>query len=250
MSQPGKTMIAAAKDKLFVALDVDTEQRALELVRTLSQWTSMFKVGSQLFTAAGPDIVRKIVDSGAKVFLDLKFHDIPNTVAAAAAEATRLGVFMFNVHAAGGREMMRRALDASSEVAGKTGSKRPLVIGVTMLTSADSQLLADIGINRSMAEQVARLARMSAASGLDGVVASPHEVRLIRASLDSSEFVVVTPGVRPTDVSLGDQKRVMTPAEAIKNGANYLVVGRPITGASDPVKVTRQILTEVETALR
>jgi len=236
-----------AKDRLFVALDVDTEQHALELVRTLTPYTGSFKIGSQLFTATGPDIVRKIIDSGSRVFLDLKFHDIPNTVAAAAAAATRLGVFMFNVHAAGGREMLRRAVDASSEAAAKIGRRRPLLLGVTMLTSADSTLLADIGISRSMTDQVTHLARMSAESGLDGVVASPHEVSLIR-SVIAKELLVLTPGIRPADASLDDQKRVKTPAEAIQSGANYLVVGRPITGAADPVKVTRQIVEEIEAA--
>jgi orotidine-5'-phosphate decarboxylase len=244
MSQTSRAMIPA-KDKLFVALDVDTEERALELVRTLSSCTRMFKVGPQLFTSAGPDIVRKINDSGARVFLDLKFHDIPNTVAAAAAAATRLGVFMFNVHAAGGREMMRRALEASSDVAAKNGTERPLMMGVTMLTSADASLLADIGVSRTMADQVTHLATMSAESGLDGVVASPHEVGLIRVG-SAPHLLVLTPGIRPRDAALDDQKRVKTPAEAIKAGANYLVVGRPITAAPDPVRVARQIIDEIE----
>ena len=247
MSQPIKT-VYHAHEKLFVALDVATETQALELVKTLSACTQSFKIGPQLFTAAGPDIVRKIVDLGARVFLDLNFHDIPQTVGSSATEATRLGVYMFNVHAAGGHEMMRRALEAATETAAKNGNKRPLIIGVTMLTSVDSSLLKELGITRSMEEQVAHLAQASAAAGLDGVVASPQEIRVIRARVSNPDFVVVTPGVRPKDASKNDQRRTMTPAEATKAGATYLVVGRPITDAPDPFLAARQILAEIESA--
>ena len=238
-----------AKDKMFVALDVETPEQALELVRGLSEYTRMFKIGAKLFTKAGPDLVREIVASDAKVFLDLKFHDIPNIVAAAAAEAARLGVYLFTVHALGGRQMMLEAVEATSAAAEKSGCIRPLIVGVTVLTSADAGTLREVGVERSVEDQVASLALLCAESGLDGVVASPHEVRLVQSSVARSDFLVVTPGVRPTDDSTDDQRRVMTPAEAIKAGANYLVVGRPIIGAPDPALAARRILEQIESAL-
>jgi orotidine-5'-phosphate decarboxylase len=238
-----------AKDKIFVALDVESPERAIELVRMLSDYTHMFKIGPKLFTAAGPDLVRKMVALDAKVFLDLKFHDIPNIVAAASAEAARLGVFVFTVHAAGGKKMMSQAADAASESAERSGQRRPLIVGVTVLTSADSGLLQDIGVTRSLEEQAVSLSKLCATSGLDGVVASPHEVRLIRAAVDRPDFLVVTPGVRLAGTSTDDQSRVMTPAEAVKAGADYLVVGRPITGSNDPVQATIRILDQIEGSL-
>ncbi len=241
--------MTTAKDKVFVALDVDTAQRALELVESLSECTRMFKVGSQLFTAAGPEIVRQINASGARVFLDLKFHDIPSTVAAAAAAATRLGVFMFNVHAAGGREMMRRAAESASRIAQAMGSERPLILGVTMLTSTDANTMAEIGIARTMEQQVTNLAAITAAAGLDGVVTSPQEAKLIHSAVQRPNFLVVTPGVRPADASMDDQKRVMTPTGAIRAGADYIVVGRPITAAEDPLAAAQKIVEEVERAM-
>lgn len=236
-------------DKLFVALDVESPQRALELARLLIRYTHMFKIGSKLFTAAGPDLIRKIVDLGAKVFLDLKFHDIPDIVAAASAEAARLEVFLFTVHAAGGRKMMSQAVEAASEAAARRGQRRPLIVGVTVLTSADSGLLQEIGVAQPLEDHVASLSKLCASAGLDGVVASPHEVSLIRATVDRSDFLVVTPGIRPAAGSTDDQRRVMTPAQAIKAGASYLVVGRPITGAPDPVGATIRILEEIEGSL-
>lgn len=238
-----------AKNKMFVALDVPTADEALELVHKLSDCTPMFKVGPELFTAAGPAVVREIVSSGAKVFLDLKYHDIPNTVGAAAAAAARLGVFMFNVHAAGGTEMMRRALDEATEAAEAIGHERPLVIAVTVLTSIDSPMLPQLGIGRSMSEQVTSLASLAAEAGLDGVVASPLEASLIRQAVDRPQFVIVTPGIRPADTSLDDQKRVMTPAAALKAGSDYIVVGRAITAAEDPLLAAQKILAELDTAL-
>jgi orotidine-5'-phosphate decarboxylase len=235
-----------ANDKLFVALDVDSAQEALDLVDKLYAYIQMFKIGSKLFTAAGPDLVREIVARDAKVFLDLKFHDIPNTVAAAAVEAARLGVFLFTVHAAGGKKMMSRAIEAASEAAVKSGKRRPLIVGVTVLTSADQALLQDTGVARSLDEQVAGLAQLADTAGLDGVVASPHEVRLIRTTIRRPDFLIVTPGVRPTGGSADDQSRVMTPAEAVKAGADFLVVGRSIITAADPVASTRQILEQIE----
>jgi len=236
---------AKPADRLFVALDVRTAEQALELVDTLRPFTRRFKVGSQLFTATGPDLVRKLVASDLDVFLDLKFHDIPTTVAAAATEATRLGVFMFNMHIAGGREMIVRAVDAVSDTAAKTGTRRPLVLGVTVLTSMDKSTLEETGVSRRVEEQVLSLAKMGAEAGLSGVVTSPREARLIKTSISQS-FVIVTPGIRPSDSSNNDQKRIMTPRAAIDAGVDYLVVGRPITAAEQPITAVQRIIGEIE----
>jgi orotidine-5'-phosphate decarboxylase len=233
-------------DKLIVALDVDTAKHARELVIALRGVVGMFKIGSQLFTAAGPEIVREVIRSGHRVFLDLKFHDIPNTVLSAGIEATRLGVSIFNVHALGGREMMLRTADAVSEVAAVEGLERPAVIAVTVLTSADAATLTEIGFDSNPGEQVLRLSRLAASSGMDGVVASPHEVNQVRAAIVSRDFMIVTPGVRPAETAFNDQKRVMTPAQAIAAGADYIVVGRPITNAADPVEATKRIVAGME----
>ena len=242
-------MNSVAKDRLIVALDVSTERRARELVDSLRGIVGMFKVGSQLFTEAGPKIVSEIVNSGNGVFLDLKFHDIPNTVACAAVAATRLGVSIFNVHASGGREMMQRTADAVSEVATKEGLKRPSVIAVTVLTSSDATMLSEIGIGSEPETQACRLSLLAEASGMDGIVASPREVAVVRSTVMSPGFLIVTPGVRPAGAALDDQKRVMTPAQAIRAGADYIVVGRPITGAKDPVESAGQVLEEIESGL-
>jgi orotidine-5'-phosphate decarboxylase len=236
----------SVKNRLIVALDFETAREALELFSKLRDVAGMFKIGSQLFTAAGPGLVREIVKAGASIFLDLKFHDIPNTVAAAGVEATRLGVSIFNVHAGGGGEMMRRTAEAVAETAEREGIKRPAVIGVTVLTSADTATLTEVGIASTVETQVSRLARLVEASGLDGVVASAHEVALVRESVWRQDFLIVTPGVRPSGSALGDQKRAMTPAEAVRAGADYLVVGRPILNAPDPVRAARQISEEME----
>ncbi|HSS21329.1 MAG TPA: orotidine-5'-phosphate decarboxylase [Pyrinomonadaceae bacterium] len=233
-------------NKLIVALDVDTDQRATELCAQLHGLVGMFKIGAQLFTAAGPDLVREIVGSGERVFLDLKFHDIPNTVAAAAIEATRLGVSLFNIHAMGGSEMMRRAADAVSECAQAEGRRRPQVIAVTALTSANAIALSEVGYAGTPAELVTRLAALAAAAGMDGVVASPQEISQIRAAVTKPDFIIVTPGVRPAGANPFDQKRVTTPSEAIQAGADYIVVGRPILESPDPVRAARQILDEIE----
>lgn len=208
----------------------------------------MFKIGSQLFTAAGPDLVREIVKSGEQLFLDLKFHDIPNTVAAAGVEATRLGVSIFNVHAAGGSEMMRRTVDAVSDCASSEGLNRPLVIAVTVLTSADSSTLAEVGYDSTPEELVRSFSLLAEASGMDGVVASPREVGLIRSTVGKANFVIVTPGVRPQGSSSSDQKRVTTPREAVMAGSDYLVVGRSILEAPDPARAAQQIIQEMESA--
>lgn len=238
-----------AKDKLIVALDVETAAHALTLFDALRDSVGMFKIGMQLFTAAGPDIVRQIVSRGSRVFLDLKYHDIPNTVASAAIEATRLGVSIFNVHASGGYEMMRRTADAVSETAVRENIARPKAIGVTLLTSADQEILRRIGINDEPQSVVRRLALLAHESGLDGVVASAQETKIIRETVQQSDFVIVTPGIRPTAGSSHDQRRVMTAREAIRAGSDYLVVGRPVLTAQDPVQAARQIVDEIAKAL-
>ena len=239
-------MTTPLKNKLIVALDVDNASEALQFENILKGNVGMFKIGSQLFTAAGPDLVREIVAAGERVFLDLKFHDIPNTVAAAATEATRLGVSVFNVHAAGGSEMMLRTVQAVDRCVEEEGLSRPLVIAVTILTSADKAMLAELGYDSEPATLVQRFALLAEANGMDGVVASPQEVALIRATVKKPKFVIITPGVRPTGALTSDQKRVTTPREAIIAGADYLVVGRPILQAADPAFAAQQILEEME----
>ena len=234
-----------AKEKLIVALDVETGDRALTLFEELRASVGMFKIGMQLFTAAGPDIVRQIVSRGGRVFLDLKYHDIPNTVASAAIEATRLGVSIFNVHASGGYEMMRRTAEAVAETALRENIARPKAIAVTLLTSADQQTLRRIGIDDEPQSIVRRLALLAHESGLDGVVASAQETRIIRETVPQRDFVIITPGIRPAGGSSHDQRRVMTAGEAIRAGSDYLVVGRPVLTAEDPGEAARQIVDEI-----
>lgn len=236
----------AVKDKLIIALDVETATQAREFVAVLRDVAGMFKVGSQLFTAAGPQIVREIVEGGGRVFLDLKFHDIPNVVAAAAVEATRLGVSLFTVHALGGREMLRRTAEAVAQAAERESLARPRVLAVTVLTSADKQTLAEVGIASELETQVRNCARLAEECGVDGVVASPHEAALIRAEISRPDFLIVTPGVRPRGAGHDDQKRVTTPAEAVRAGADYIVVGRAIINAPDPTRAASEIIAEME----
>lgn len=243
-------MNVKAKDKLIVALDVESADRALDLFETLRDVVGMFKIGSQLFTAAGPDVVRQIVARGGPVFLDLKFHDIPNTVAAAGIEATRLGVSIFNVHATGGAEMMKRTAEAAAEIAAREGLIKPKVIAVTLLTSLNEEALEAVGIRGSTASVAANLARVACDSGLDGVVASPREIEIIRTSISEPGFLIVTPGIRTTRTVDDDQQRVMTASDAILAGADYLVVGRPILNAADPVNAARAIVEEIDNASR
>ena len=238
-----------AKDKLIVALDVDSADRALDLFDALRETVGMFKIGSQLFTAAGPDVVRQIIARGGRIFLDLKFHDIPNTVAAAGIEATRLGVSIFNVHASGGAEMMRRTAESVAEIATREALAKPKVIAVTLLTSLDQKGLEQIGINDEPRSVVTRLARSAADCGLDGVVASPHEIEIIRQTVSSPEFLIVTPGIRSGNDATDDQRRTLTAAEAIGAGADYLVIGRPVLNADDPVDAARRIAEEIDNAL-
>jgi orotidine-5'-phosphate decarboxylase len=235
-----------AKDKLIVALDVETAEEARRVFAALREHAGMFKVGSQLFTAAGPPLVRELVAAGARVFLDLKFHDIPNTVAAAAREAVRLGVALFNVHAAGGSEMLRRAAAATAEEAARLGTRRPRLIAVTVLTSADAPVLEETGVAApSIEAHVARLARLADAAGLDGVVASPHDIAPVRSAVARPDFLLVTPGVRTASAAHDDQKRVMSPAEAVRAGADLVVMGRAILNAPDPARAAREVVEEI-----
>jgi orotidine-5'-phosphate decarboxylase len=225
-------------DKICLALDVSSRKDALELVRSLHDLTGMFKVGLQLFTAEGPSLIREILDAGGKVFLDLKFHDIPNTVKNAAVEAARLGVSMMTIHAAGGKAMMDAAV---AELSDKFGSARPLVVGVTVLTSLDDATLRSVGVDAGMDAQVLRMAQLAESSGLDGVVCSPQEIRKIREMVRPT-FKIVTPGIRMPGQSVHDQQRTATPKEAIASGADYIVVGRAVTHAPAPRAALQRLL--------
>ena len=229
-----------AAEKLIVALDVKSLAEAKEIIRKLSPAVRIFKVGMGLFTLCGPDAVALVHDSGAKVFLDLKFHDIPNTVAHAVRSAAKLGVFMVNIHALGGSEMMMRAVEAARE-----SEKKPKLLGVTVLTSMDQSSIGEIGIEKKIEEEVVSLARLGKESGLDGVIASPNETGLIRKNL-GKDFIIVTPGIRPAGAEKGDQKRVMTPKAAVTAGADYIVVGRPIIETKDPLGAAKKIIKEME----
>ncbi len=237
-------MTSEIRQRLIVALDLADPARAKTLAALLAPEVGMFKIGKQLFVNAGPDVVRMIHDLGGEVFLDLKFHDIPNTVAAAAVEAARLGVKLFNVHVSGGREMMRQTAAAVEEVCGKEGMRRPSVLGVTVLTSLDASDLQSMGVQGAVPAQVVRLAGMAQEAGLAGVVCSAQEVRDIRRACGDS-FLLVTPGIRPAGQQAGDQKRVMTPGDAVRAGIDYIVVGRPITGADDPAAAARSVVAEM-----
>jgi orotidine-5'-phosphate decarboxylase len=220
--------------RVIVALDFDNPVHALALADRLDPECCAVKVGKELFVAAGPDPVRWLVERGFNVFLDLKFHDIPNTVAQACAAATRLGVWMLNVHAAGGRAMLEAARTAVAREAETEGRERPLLIAVTVLTSLADADLAALGIHDTAAHQALKLARLTVASGLDGVVCSAVEAPTLRAAL-GPEFLLVTPGIRPAGSVKDDQARIITPEAAVANGADFLVIGRPITQAADPV---------------
>ena len=228
----------SASERLIVALDVPTADDALRLVDRLAGRVGFFKVGSQLFTAAGPDIVRALVARNLKVFLDLKFHDIPNTVAAAVKSAAGLGVSLLTLHGLGGRAMLAAAARARTE-------GRLRLLAVTVLTSHDEASLADVGLGGSLSESVQRLARLARDAGIDGVVASPLEAGLIREACGKG-FLIVTPGVRPAGAQAGDQARLATPAGALSAGADYLVVGRPVTEADDPAAAVGAILQDME----
>jgi orotidine-5'-phosphate decarboxylase len=220
---------------IIVALDYADEAPAMALVDKLDSSLCRLKVGKEMFTRLGPDFVRRLVGRGFDVFLDLKFHDIPNTVGRACVAAAELGVWMMNVHASGGRRMMAAAREALAPF-----DNRPRLIGVTVLTSLGAQELGEIGFAGTPEDNVLRLARLALSSGLDGVVCSPREAAVLRGDL-GDDFLLVTPGVRPAGADIGDQRRVMTPAHAMAAGSSYLVVGRPITAAADPLGALREI---------
>lgn len=233
------------RERLIVAADVPNLDSARRLLDTLGDSVDWFKVGMELYTRVGPPAVELFIDAKKLVFLDLKFHDIPNTVAGAARSAAALGVAMFNVHAHGGTAMLRAAIEA---VAGLGENDRPLVIGVTVLTSVDQSALEEIGVTRPLDRQVLGMAALTHRAGLDGVVASPREAAAIKAA-EGRGFLAVTPGVRPTWSAGGDdQRRVLTPGDAVRAGADYLVVGRPITAAADPRVAASKVIEEIEAA--
>ena len=228
---------------VIVALDVPQMSLAQTVAEAVSPHVAGVKIGKQLFTAEGPEAVRTMQRLGVRVFLDLKFHDIPNTVAGAVSSASGLGVWMVNVHASGGPTMMRAAAEAAART-----NPRPIVLAVTVLTSfRPDEFQSTLGTAESIPDAVARWARLAQAAGLDGVVASPHEIGLIRKAC-GPKFLIVTPGVRPKDAALHDQHRVMTPGEAIRAGANYVVIGRPILEAKDPADAAKQIAEECRAA--
>jgi len=238
-------MKLSAKDRLVVALDVDSREQAISLVEELNPFVGLFKIGSQLFTATGPQLVKEIIGRGAKVFLDLKYHDIPNTVASAVVAAMRLGVSICNVHALGGLVMMRQVAEECEKVAAKESLTKPIILAVTVLTSHDQASLNDLAINENLSDLVVRLAKLTQKAGLDGVVASAQEITLIR-NATQSPFVVLTPGLRPAQSDTQDQKRVMTPEEALKAGSDYLVIGRPILAHPNPAKAAAEIVASLE----
>lgn len=234
-----------ANNPIIAALDVSTADQAREIIEELRGEVGAFKVGLQLFTSAGASFVREIVRRDVKIFLDVKFHDIPNTVAKAAVEVARLGVWMFNIHALGGSEMMTRTAGEVREICEKENLRPPKIIGVTVLTSANEETLSEVGIEKNIDLQVLRLAQLTAKCELDGVVASPHEVEAIRQAVGSRDFLIVTPGIRPSFATNDDQKRVMTPKAAVRTGSDYLVIGRPILQAADKIRAVREILEEI-----
>ncbi len=237
------------KEKIILALDLSSPEEARKTIDTFRGEVGAFKIGLQLFTAAGASFVRELTGEGLRIFLDLKFHDIPNTVASAAVEAARMGVWMFNVHASGGGEMMRETVKRVSEACSREYLNRPKMIAVTVLTSSNAETLRETGIQTGPGEQVLNLARLASECEMDGVVASPQEIAMIRKGA-GQDFLIVTPGVRQAVeaafATADDQKRVMTPAEAIAAGSDHLVIGRPILKAADPLEAVRKIAREME----
>ena len=232
------------KEKIIFALDVEHFSEAQRWVNLLKDHIGMFKVGKQLFTHAGPKVIDMIRKKGQKVFLDLKYHDIPNTVAKAAEEATKLEVSMFNLHALGGLDMMKKTVETSRATAKELGIPRPLILAVTVLTSMDEDGIKEVGIQGPLMEEVGRLALLSMKAGVDGVVASPKEIGIIRDRC-GEKFLIVTPGIRLPSEKKDDQKRTLSPKEAISAGADYLVIGRPIKEAKDPLEAVQKIIEDI-----
>lgn len=236
------------KDRLIIALDVDTADAALAVVDRLGDDISTYKVGFELFVSAGPSVVQRIHERGKRVFLDLKYHDIPNTVAKAAVAATRMGVFMFNVHASGGLDMMQRTVASVNEICAREGLTRPRIIAVTMLTSMTTEVLRnEIAIPHPVKTQVRTLALLTQRAGLDGVVASPQEIMMIKEEC-GGKFLVVTPGIRPSWTPPDDQRRTATPKEAIHAGADFIVMGRAILKSDDPARAIELVSLEMLSA--
>jgi len=249
MTAMADTAESAARAKLIVALDLASADAAARMAEKLHGHVGMFKVGSELFTAEGPVLARYLVASGEPVFLDLKFHDIPNTVRAAVREASQMGVSIVDVHASGGRKMMEAALEGAREAQTRRRSTaRPLVLAVTVLTSLAAPDLDELGVAGAPVDAVVRLAQLAERAGLDGVIASPREIAALRRAC-GPRFIIVTPGIRPAAAASHDQSRVATPESAIRAGADYLVVGRPITEASDPAAAADAIVAEMQAAL-
>ncbi len=240
---PEPETLKDARQHLIVALDFPTPEPALTLVQSLGESVVYYKVGKELFTAAGPAVVRQLVGMGKKVFLDLKFHDIPNTVAGAVKSAAGLGVSLLTVHALGGSKMLKAAADAARE-----SPSRPTVLAVTVLTSMSQADVTELGIAGTVEDEVLRLAGLAIGAGCGGIVTSAHEAPNVRQSYGRS-FAVVTPGIRPAGASVGDQARVVTPSDAIRAGVSHMVVGRPITAAPDPQQAAQAILDEITAAL-
>ena len=234
-----------ASERIILALDVPGYDEAIDVVRKFRGHINIFKIGLELFTSAGPGIVKDINAMGKKIFLDLKFHDIPNTVSKSALAVAKLGVFMFNVHTSGGSEMMKQAADALVKYSLENNVPRPKLIGVTILTSIDKKTLRDdIGVGADMPDQVRHLASLAKGAGLDGVVASPEDAADLRARF-GKDFLIVTPGIRPSWSAMDDQKRTSTPQAALKNGASHLVIGRAITSHTDPLGALKKIEDEI-----
>jgi len=239
----------AASDKLIFALDADNYEEALSWVELLSGHVGMFKVGKELFTAVGPKIIESIKKRGQRVFLDLKFHDIPNTVARAAQAAVKLNVDMFNVHASGGSQMIKEAVSAAWACADKLGQERPIILAVTVLTSLNNADLTEIGFQKDAKELVFHLAKLAQSAGASGVVASAQDISLLRANFGAN-FLIVTPGIRSAGATTkDDQKRTLSAYEAVKTGADYIVVGRPIRTAKEPLETCRQFVQEIADGL-
>jgi orotidine-5'-phosphate decarboxylase len=232
------------KDRIIFALDVEHFTEARHWVNLLKDRVGIFKVGKQLFTHSGPKVIDMICQKGQKVFLDLKYHDIPNTVAKAGEEATKHQVAMFNLHALGGFEMMRKTVEASRVISKNLNLTKPIILAVTILTSMDEENLKEVGVQGPLIEEVGRLALLSKKAGVDGVVASPQEIGVIRQRC-GEKFLIVTPGIRHPSEKQDDQKRTLSPGEAIRTGADYLVIGRPIKEAKDPIEAVQRIIEDI-----